>query len=102
MWLDELIHAVYEDLVEYVEWQKYQSRVSEALLPSERANGDGEEEDGDHHRKFDMAPVEAPSAGDWLRRGALCERLQQLDDAEKCYRMCVEQGFNAGAWLGLG
>ena len=91
-WLDALFGALYADVVEYTDW-----RTAEAV-EARRASGQATPAD---------AAADTDSAlgtrGDWLRRGAMCERLKRVDDAERAYRVCVHLGgsFNATAWRGL-
>ena len=92
VWLDELIHALYEDLSEYIEFKIFQKNT----LADDSDDFPSEKEDTHTNR-----PLTNPSQADWHRLGALCERLLQLDDAEKCYRMSVHLGFSAIAWLAL-
>ena len=92
VWLDELIHALYEDLSEYIEFKIFQKNT----LADDSDNFPSEKED-----THTNSPLTNPSQADWHRLGALCERLLQLDDAEKCYRMSVHLGFSAIAWLAL-
>ena len=92
VWLDELIHALYEDLSEYIEFKIFQKNT----LADDSDDFPSEKED-----THTNSPLTNPSQADWHRLGALCERLLQLDDAEKCYRMSVHLGFSAIAWLAL-
>ena len=78
VWLDELIQALYEDLTEYVELQRYRRKVR-------RFSGLGVE-DEDSEEEGEAGEGGAPATvGDWLRWGALCERLGQLDSAARCF-----------------
>jgi tetratricopeptide (TPR) repeat protein len=92
-WLDAVFGALYADVAEYTDW-----RTAEAV-EARRASGQATAAD---------AAADTDSAlgtrGDWLRRGAMCERLKRVDDAERAYRVCVHLGgggFNATAWRGL-
>ena len=92
-WLDAVFGALYADVAEYTDW-----RTAEAV-EGRRASGQATAAD---------AAADTDSAlgtrGDWLRRGAMCERLKRVDDAERAYRVCVHLGgggFNATAWRGL-
>ena len=38
---------------------------------------------------------------DWLRRGALAERLRHVTDARAAYRAAVKKGFSVSAYLAL-
>ena len=107
VWLDELIQALYEDLTEYVELQSYRQKVhsfgalgAEAALALAAAGGGGsgsgsgsEEEEGG----FGGGGSGPASEGDWLRWGALCERLGQLDSAVRCFEAAAAAAPPAGA-----
>jgi len=78
-WLDSLFGALYADVAEFSEW-----RCAEA---AEEGTAEAEAALGTH--------------GDWLRRGALCERLRRGADAERAYRIAVHLSFSLGAWAAL-
>ena len=75
-WLDDLIGRVYADVAALGAWRT------------------AEEEEG-----AGAAAREAlGTQGDWLRRGAACERLRCLEDAERAYRVAVHMGFSWAGW----
>jgi tetratricopeptide (TPR) repeat protein len=88
--------------------------ASQPLSSSEKGDEGGEASAADADAAAAAAAAEAASfegvdteaalgtAGDWLRRGALCERLKRADDAERAYRVAVHLGFHATAWRALG
>jgi len=95
-WLDALITALFDDISEYSAW-----RNAEAAEAADARVAAGEADvDVAAHAGVDRDAA-LGTAGDWARRGALCERLQRPDDAERAYRVCVHLGFHAGAWQAL-
>ena len=90
-WLDGMVGALYEDVCEYSAWRSAEAAEAEAA----RGGGDAAA----------AAAADSDAAlgtqGDWMRRGALCERLKRADDAERAYRVCVHLGFNLTAWGAL-
>ena len=107
VWLDELIQALYEDLTEYVELQSYRQKVhsfgalgAEAASALAAAGGDrngsgsGSEEEEGGVGGGGSGPA---AEGDWLRWGALCERLGQLDSAVRCFEAAAAAAPPAGA-----
>ncbi len=130
-WLDVLIGALYADVAEYSAWRTAEAAdaaqaraeagrvaaTADAAAPAP-ANADAgaddtggaaapEEAAADADADGDAAAAAVDTeaalgtAGDWARRGALCERLKRADDAERAYRVCVHLGFHASAWAAL-
>lgn len=90
-WLDTMLSALYLDLAEYTDWRN--AEAIEARKASGQASADDLAADTDSA---------LGTQGDWLRRGALCERLKRVDDAERAYRVCVHLStFNVTAWRSL-
>eukprot|EP01135_Chromosphaera_perkinsii_P000264 Nk52_evm33s62 gene=Nk52_evmTU33s62 len=76
-WLDYLFTALYQDLKYYAIWvaqEQHAARTNQTL------------------------PL---TVGDWLRFGALAERLHKKEDAYRAYRSCVDIRFSLRAWLAL-
>ena len=91
-WLDTLIHVLYDDMSEFMEWSLGEAR--EAKLREKRGGGKPE---GD-----DLGESAAGLAqADWVRRGQLAERLKRVEDAERAYRIAVHMGFSFTAWAAL-
>jgi tetratricopeptide (TPR) repeat protein len=131
-WLDVLIGALYEDVAEYAAWRTAEAAdaamaraaaggdsdapaaaaAAASQPPSDGANDDeggqasvvADADAAAEAVSFEGVDTEAAlgTAGDWLRRGALCERLKRADDAERAYRVAVHLGFHASAWRALG
>ena len=106
VWLDELIQALYEDLTEYVELQSYRQRVhSFGALGAEAASalaaagggGSGSEEEAEEEGGVGGGSSGPATEGDWLRWGALCERLGQLDSAVRCFEAAAAAALPPGA-----
>ena len=106
VWLDELIQTLYEDLTEYVELQSYRQRVhSFGALGAEAASalaaagggGSGSEEEAEEEGGVGGGGSGPATEGDWLRWGALCERLGQLDSAVRCFEAAAAAALPAGA-----
>jgi hypothetical protein len=115
-WLDVLIGALYDDVAEYAAWRTAEAADARAAQRAAAAAGaaagepgaadaeeEEEEEDAEEALALDAVDTDAAlgTAGDWARRGALCERLKRSDDAERAYRVCVHLGFHAAAWRAL-
>ena len=92
-WLDTLVGALYEDLRCYLDWRAAEARAERGPL-----SASAEDESEYHKALLYSSHLEA---ADWARRGELCERLGRLEDAERCYRAAVHEGFSATAWSRL-
>jgi len=110
-WLDALIGALYADVAEYTAWRAAEAAEARDARRAARAAGTPPEGDDEETAARDEASAADDAstdrdaalgtAGDWARRGALCERLKRPDDAERAYRVCVHLGCHTGAWRAL-
>jgi hypothetical protein len=110
-WLDELIVALWHDLQAYMEWKL---RDQELVLSKGQSHaglllGLPVHEDAEILPESSLSPRSPTSlnslpsltANDWMRRGALAERLYHDGEALLAYRCCVRSGFNLTAWLAI-
>ena len=101
-WLDELIHALYSDLAEYVEWRLHVQNVKRTVANEFETGGEYEE-------SLDSASVDTDeeinavklfsgdtAANDWYRRGILGERLERTEEAERAHRAALSSATEGG------
>ncbi|WIA09915.1 hypothetical protein OEZ85_010129 [Tetradesmus obliquus] len=106
-WLDELIVALWHDLQAYMEWKVWDQTLREARGGShaELVLGLVPEQAGGTPRTplSDGGNINPPAltSTDWMRRGALAERLGHVSDARAAYRAAVKLGFSLAAYSAL-
>jgi tetratricopeptide (TPR) repeat protein len=93
-WLDALFGALYGDVAEYSEWRA--AEAAEAAAEEAMRAGDAAVAATDADTEAALG-----THGDWLHRGALCERLKRGADAERAYRIAVHLCFSLSAWAAL-
>jgi len=82
-WLDTVFHAVYEDLKAYYAWLSEEEKFAN-MNPESMTEEDIE----DQEVSFD----------EWMHRGAIARRLQNLSEAERALRAAAAMSNSAIAW----
>eukprot|EP00775_Hariotina_reticulata_P003294 gene3294-3570_t len=106
-WLDELIVALWHDLQAYMEWKVWDRSLQVAMGGTHAELVlDGvlaDKASSSSHTVNDGGSLSPPvlTASDWMRRGALAERLGHVSDARAAYCAAVHLHFNLTCYTAL-